>query len=223
MKNKKLYLKKSLISKEALLLWSIAFLSIIFSLYPVLKEGINSDITVYYRVQVLFNFGIVIIVYLFFINIYLKYINNNTLVRYVKVSNYKKKIELDIIIFSIIFVIMFNIMIAMITVKFLKISLDDIVYLVFLILFQILAFILIGLVYLAIYFKTFKQRSSLIIVFLLYLFFYMSNTEVSNFFILPINITIEGIIMMLKKIMSIYCILALYLIITIDKGVDIYA
>ncbi|MBZ9626262.1 hypothetical protein G9F71_026000 [Clostridium sp. FP2] len=98
----------------------------------------------------------------------------------------------------------------------------DLKYILFTILIQFLSFLILGFIYLVIFFKTYSVKESLIPTFIIYMIATMSSYKICLYFILPIKANQIEIMNMIRNMLSIHFIFLLYFINRKSKGIELY-
>ncbi|MBU3174633.1 hypothetical protein [Clostridium estertheticum] len=222
--NKYIYLKKTVLSKQAILLWILLIVGILV-LFKI-KENLGANnLSIYINSSCLFSYGIIIIEYLLFISIYMNYFRGNyTIIRYLNISELMKVVIKNIIFLTLIFVIVFNIILLIgVKLNYKNILIfKDLKYILFTISIQFLSFLILGFIYLVIFFKTYSVKKSLIPTFIIYMIATMASAKICLYFILPIKANQIEIMNMIRNMLSIHFIFLLYFINKKSKGIELY-
>lgn len=223
--NSYIFLKKTIISKISLFLW----LTVLLEIYTVLHYQ-NSSITynfsfIYANMLLLFKFSIIIIQYLFFISIYLSnYEKCCIILRYKNIKILKRLLIKDVIILTVFFVLMFNIL-AIVLVKMMFNSiliLESLKYIILTIIFQLFSFMFLGYLFITFFLKSYRLTRTLLLVLILYFILILFFPKMLLYFILPPKIKTIEIINMFRVIISIYIISMIFFVYNKDKVVEAY-
>lgn len=222
--NKYFYLKKTILSKQSIILWILIIVEILV-LFKTRQNVGGNDLSIYINSDYLFSYGIIIVEYLLFISIYMNYFRNNyIIIRYLNISELVKVVIINIIFLTLIFVIYFNIiMLIGIKLNYRNILISkDLEYILFAMLIQFLTFLILGFIYLILFFRKCNVKKSLILTFIIYMISIMSINNLRLYFILPIKTNQIEIINMIRNVLSINIIFLLYFINKKSKGIELY-
>ena len=205
--NSYIFLKKTIISKKSLVLW----LTILLEIYVILRyknifNGYNLP-SIYENMLLLFKFSVIIIQYLLFISMYIgNYRRDYIILRYGNIKILKRLSMKDTIILTIFFVLMFNV-IAIVLIKIMFnpiLTLEAQKYMALTIIFQLFSFLFIGYLCVTVFFKNNSMTGMVISVLILYFILILIFQDTFSYLILPTDIEIYEIINMSKVMISIF-------------------
>lgn len=219
---KNLHFRKAFWGKDSMILWGTILLEILVLLN--IDNNVNYiGVEIYTKLYILFTFGIIIIEFLLFLNRYMNYKDYYILVRYGNFSKFKKDIIVDISKFILLFVLIFNGVIGLIiTIKFdLNVIKDNLLYLGLIVVFQTISFLIVAMIYIIIYLVNFNRGIAIIVSFIIYMTIKLL-CRVEYYFIPPLDINLVNVSYMIKDLLSLFLIVSIYLIYSIDKGMEIH-